>query len=144
VTHNGRRRFDDLLGNGFAFLGFTATLREFLDALEVVDFTNLAARRIYVSTDNTAARGGPGICVILDKGGDVARGLDAARGRVFLVRPDRYVLGVFKPELASDFANRLQLLLCPHLDPVTMNRSEPTTTHADPASCTVQAGRRRQ
>jgi 3-(3-hydroxy-phenyl)propionate hydroxylase len=144
VTHDGRRRFDDLLGNGFAFLGFTATLREFLDALEVVDFTNLAARRIYVSTDSTAARGGPGICVILDKGGDVARGLDAARGRIFLVRPDRYVLGIFKPELASDFANRLQLLLSTHLEPVTVNRSGPTTTHADPASCTLQAGRRLQ
>jgi 3-(3-hydroxy-phenyl)propionate hydroxylase len=112
TTRNGQQLLDNLLGNGFAFIGFTATMREFLEATTYLEFNELAARRLYVTSESEYAAPLPDdVSTIIDKSGEFARGLDAAAGRVFLVRPDRYVMGAFTPALAARFASQVRSLM---------------------------------
>lgn len=127
ITQAGRQRFDDVLGNGFAFVGFTATLSEFLDALDRLDLRVLAARRIYVMRDDNAplASSTHDFSIIADSTGEIVRGLDEAPGRIFIIRPDRYVLGAFEPASLTEFAHRLRALLDANSNSIGDSRSGP-------------------
>ncbi|MDO9607846.1 MAG: bifunctional 3-(3-hydroxy-phenyl)propionate/3-hydroxycinnamic acid hydroxylase [Brevundimonas sp.] len=107
-TARGDRLLDDVLGDGFALIGFgeTAAVRK---ALTSSAFDRFAPRRILV-TQGAPAEADDGVVSVNDAVGGLWNGLDAPEGRLFLVRPDRYVLGAFTPAEAERFVVRLDRL----------------------------------
>ena len=105
-TTRGRERLDNRLGEGWALLGFCAPAA--LD--RAAETPALAALR----PAKVAVGDGPidgSTAVVVDVDGELRANLDAPDGRVFLVRPDRYVLGAFDSAEAAVFGQRLAELL---------------------------------
>lgn len=105
-TADGRARLDEVLGDGWALLGL-CDAAGFDRACAPPALAALAAVRVRVADAPTG--GDP--AVVADPDGALRAGLDAPDGRIFLVRPDRYVLGAFTPDEAPAFAERLAALL---------------------------------
>lgn len=108
ATDAGARLLDDVLGRGFALIGFAVDAAAVTAAAALPGIAELDPRCVLVG-DTAGAR--DGLTVIGDAAGAIAAGLDAADGRIFLVRPDRYVLGAFAPDDAARFAGGLAALL---------------------------------
>ena len=107
-TVSGERMLDDLLGDGFSVVGFTdlSTLKAIVDIRE---FAILQPRLVLIVA--APALADVGVTLVSDPSGAFARELDAPKGRIFLVRPDRYVMAAFRPEGAPDVARRLGAVL---------------------------------
>lgn len=111
----GRHLLDYSLGDGFALLGFVDDPDELEKIAESSVFRLLKPRCVLVASGSgskppeTMERSK--LTTIVDWDGDLRRGLDDPDGRIFLIRPDRYVLGAFRPETATDFALKLQSIL---------------------------------
>jgi 3-(3-hydroxy-phenyl)propionate hydroxylase len=109
-TVHGQALLDDVIGDGFALVGFTHDIETLVRCANEPAFAALRPRCILVASAPASPRNG--VTIISDPAGDLRRGLDRAAGRVFLIRPDRYVLGAFEPASAERFARRLDALLC--------------------------------
>jgi 3-(3-hydroxy-phenyl)propionate hydroxylase len=109
TTLEGEMPLDDVVGDGFAVIGFTDP-DTFAAATQDDVFALLRARRILISAEPmTPLHNDP--AVVADHTGELLRSLDAAAERIFLVRPDRYVMGAFSSATASRFVRRLRMLL---------------------------------
>jgi 3-(3-hydroxy-phenyl)propionate hydroxylase len=110
-TRTGERCLDDVLGDDFALLGFLDDISVFERSTSHPVFSSIAARRILVSEDLFEARYAGDVDIITDRTSSLVHGLDCAKGRIFAIRPDRYVLGAFTPTTADKFAERLATLI---------------------------------
>lgn len=107
----GERLLDDVLGDGFALLGFLDDINEFKDATSHPIFGRISPRRLLVSDALFPAQNAGAVEIITDHTSALMRGLDRAKGRIFVIRPDRYVLGAFEPATAEKFAEKLETLI---------------------------------
>jgi 3-(3-hydroxy-phenyl)propionate hydroxylase len=94
-----RARLDDVLGSGFALLAVsppsTGPCRPTGPVWEA-----LAPRRVALTLDDRAPRDRwAGVVSIADIDGGLGQRLDAYRGRVLLIRPDRFVAAVLSADL---------------------------------------------
>jgi 3-(3-hydroxy-phenyl)propionate hydroxylase len=99
---------DDVLGPWFALLA----VEPIEGALRSPAWASIGARRVRLRLDDrfpptTAAHEAP---VVADADGLLRDALADCRGKVVVVRPDRFVLGAFAPQLEQDFLDRWQRL----------------------------------
>lgn len=121
-------KLDYVLGEGFGLLGFTDTRETFMRATSNPLFGLIEARRVHVTRE--AGREGRGDCVqVVDHTGALHAGLDRPDGRIFVIRPDRYVLGSFHPEEADAFAATLCALLGDPVHSPDPAATKPATAH---------------
>jgi 3-(3-hydroxy-phenyl)propionate hydroxylase len=100
-------RLDAVTGTGFALLGIEVDAAA-LGALSAGLWTRLEAPRIHVTLDDRLPRATAGAVAVADADGLLAEQLDALRGKVVLVRPDRYIAGAFGPADERTFAAALE------------------------------------
>jgi 3-(3-hydroxy-phenyl)propionate hydroxylase len=105
---------DEVLGTGFAMLRLSDDPEEAFAPIKAEIWQRLGVKFVSVEPDGYKPIGSDK-CVVV---GDVQRvNADFLRNRqdIFvLVRPDRYVLGVFREEDAEEFALAFQRCLAPH------------------------------
>jgi 3-(3-hydroxy-phenyl)propionate hydroxylase len=122
-SDHGIAYLDDLLGRGFGLLGVdipapvVARLRSPL-------WAHLDAARVAVTLGDHLPLGSEGCEAVADLDGLLRTQLDTQRGRVLLVRPDRFVAGSFAPSGEEEFARRLGRLLGASRDSGTIAASE--------------------
>jgi 3-(3-hydroxy-phenyl)propionate hydroxylase len=92
---------DDLLGRGFALLGVELEGEGF-DRLRSPVWDRLAARRLGVVLGERFPRG----TICTDADGFLSAMLDSHRDHVVVVRPDRFILGAFRPAEEESFVRR--------------------------------------
>jgi 3-(3-hydroxy-phenyl)propionate hydroxylase len=107
IDRDGRvRALDELLGRDFALLGIEVEPGR-LAQLEDPLWQRLDAARVQVVLDDRLPRlDGDCVCCA-DLDGLLASQLRGVRGRVVLVRPDRFIAGVFAPDDERTFAAAL-------------------------------------
>ena len=128
-TRAGERRLDDVLGDGFALLGFLDDISLFERSIPHASFRAISARRVLVSETLFQSQYAGSVEVITDPTLSLIRGLDCAKGRIFVVRPDRYVLGAFAPAGADKFAERLTALIRAIAAAESSGRKPDTASH---------------
>jgi 3-(3-hydroxy-phenyl)propionate hydroxylase len=103
---------DDVLGDGFALLGIGVDAAQLLALKESV-WTRLNPTKVLVTLDDRLPCRDlvPSITAVADQDGLLAEQLRECRGRVVLVRPDRFIAGSFAPASEKEFATRLEELL---------------------------------
>jgi 3-(3-hydroxy-phenyl)propionate hydroxylase len=101
---------DDVLGSGFALLGVDVEAAQLLALCDPV-WDRLAATRVHVTFDDRLPLRNPLVRGVADMDGLLAEQLADLRGRVVLVRPDRFIAGSFAPAEEMDFATQLDQLL---------------------------------
>jgi 3-(3-hydroxy-phenyl)propionate hydroxylase len=129
-------RLDDVLGPGFALVAVSpGTPSPWPPAAEV--WPQLGARFVEVLLDDRSPRRHDGrVATVADADGTLTRVLDRVRGRVVLVRPDRFVAAVLPPdvdETAGDIAEMFAVRIAAAPAPDT----EPRRVAAAPASPVV-------
>jgi 3-(3-hydroxy-phenyl)propionate hydroxylase len=100
---------DDVLGTGFALLGLDVA-PGVLDGLKDPVWSRLCPARVQVTLDDRlpARRPGPSVA---DADGVLAQQLASLRGKVVLLRPDRFVAGAFAPGDERRFCDQLRAVL---------------------------------
>jgi 3-(3-hydroxy-phenyl)propionate hydroxylase len=129
ATSSGDRLLDEVLGDGFTLLGFTSSIETFVQATADPIFARLGAKRVLVGGLGETFWAGGEIVRIGDPQGALLKSIDAASERIFLVRPDRYVLGAFAAEEAAHFVRRLDALIAPR-EPAKTPALAPSLTAA--------------
>jgi 3-(3-hydroxy-phenyl)propionate hydroxylase len=107
---------DDLVGPGFALIALGGDAEQGLAALADPLWQRLGAQRILVVApeDNTGgAHEGANYQCVVDTAGALLALRDVVQGRFILVRPDRYVAGVFGAAGEAAFAGQFHCLLDP-------------------------------
>jgi 3-(3-hydroxy-phenyl)propionate hydroxylase len=100
--------FDDALGAGFALIA-VGDSPDVLDELSAPLWDRLGVRRVHVALDDRlAARAGARYVGVADADGLLAEQLADARGRIVVVRPDRFVAGTFVPSEEQAFTTALE------------------------------------
>jgi 3-(3-hydroxy-phenyl)propionate hydroxylase len=100
-------RLDEVTGPGFALLGIDLAPGA-LGALSAPLWSRLEAARVEVVFDDRLPRPGIGAISVADADGLLAEQLGPLRGKVVLVRPDRFIAGAFDPAGEQAFAAALQ------------------------------------
>jgi 3-(3-hydroxy-phenyl)propionate hydroxylase len=99
---------DDVLGTDFALITIGGSPAA-LEALDAPLWQRLGARRIHVAVDDRLAARDTHRCVaVADADGLLAEQLADTRGRVVVVRPDRFIAGSFTPSDEAIFAETLE------------------------------------
>lgn len=106
-------RLDDAIGPGFVLLGIDVRSR-LLDGLSDRVWDRLGATRVHVSLDDRFAGRTANAVTVADADGLLAEQLDDLRGRIVLVRPDRFIAGSFAGSEERAFAAQLDRLLGAH------------------------------
>ncbi len=103
---------DDLLGDGFSLIGFgmTAEVVQWISRLPSLAGLNPACFLV-PAADHRDIKAVQEVKALNDATGVLAAGLDRPIGRIFLVRPDRYVFGAFEVNEAPEFDRRLGAIL---------------------------------
>lgn len=110
-TENGPVLLDEELGEGFALIGFDVSAGDLDQARRLPAIAGLDPRCLAIFSARAQPSSLAGIRKYRDSDGRIARGFDAPAGRIFLVRPDRYLLGAFVPEYMEAFDADLRQLL---------------------------------
>jgi 3-(3-hydroxy-phenyl)propionate hydroxylase len=98
-SDGSRPPLDDVLGQGYALLAVAPARQAFRPPTHQI-WTALGARLVELILDDRAPRaGGDEVEVVADIDGGLTRLLDAYRGQVLLIRPDRFVAGVLSLDL---------------------------------------------
>lgn len=100
-------RLDDVIGPGFALLGVDVD-PEALTGLSAPLWERLGAVRVHVTLGDRLPRAVDGAVAVADADGLLGEQLAPARGRIVLVRPDRFVAGTFSPAGERAFAQALE------------------------------------
>ncbi len=111
LDRNGAvRGLDELMGRGFALLGVelaSGAMAALADPL----WNRLDATRVHVALDDRLPQADPGCVCCADADGLLAAQLGGLRGKVVLVRPDRFIAGSFTPAgehaLAAELSHKL-------------------------------------
>ena len=107
-------KLDDLLGPGFALLAIGADAAAALADIDQPVWTHLEARRVaLLPTDGEPGDGLPGdrLRIARIAAEDISRKLEPYRGRILLIRPDRYVAAACLPAGAAAIAEALSGLV---------------------------------
>ena len=102
TEHGESMRLDDVLGPGFAVLAVDVGAAG-LAALADPVWDLLAVRRVELALDDRQARPSGPWRAAADEHGLLATELAPARGRLVLVRPDKYIAAVVEPSALADF-----------------------------------------
>ncbi|HLH22649.1 MAG TPA: bifunctional 3-(3-hydroxy-phenyl)propionate/3-hydroxycinnamic acid hydroxylase [Chloroflexota bacterium] len=97
---------DEVLGPGFALVGVDTDAAT-LDRLTDPFWEQVGARRLAIALDDRAPHPAR-YPIVTDVGGPLPQELGAYAGQVLLVRPDRYVAAVFRPEQERQVAAALR------------------------------------
>jgi 3-(3-hydroxy-phenyl)propionate hydroxylase len=110
MSGDGReRRFDELTGTGFALVAFDRDGSHRFPLRRSAAWERLAVRRVLVLPgERIPSRRDEDVTVAADLRGELARELGRASERVVLIRPDRIVAAVFRPE--DDLAVQARVL----------------------------------
>jgi len=122
ITRQGQRvLLDEVLGTGFALLRRHANPEEAFAKVQSDFWQQLGARLVCIQTEDPPKKSGVGARFIAPTGSQalpivVVRSMDKdflskSRDCFVVVRPDRFILGVFKEEKANAFESALQRLL---------------------------------
>ena len=107
-------KLDDLLGPGFALLAIGADAAAALADIDQPVWTHLEARRVaLLPTDGEPGDGLPGdrLRIARIAAEDISRKLEPYRGKILLIRPDRYVAAACLPAGAAAIAEALSGLV---------------------------------
>ncbi len=103
--------FDDIMGTGFAVLRLSDNPEEAFEPIKAEIWQRLGVRFICVQLKGFKAVESNKCTVVEDIEGALANFMRNRRDIFVLVRPDRYILGVFKEGAAEEFALEVQMLL---------------------------------
>jgi 3-(3-hydroxy-phenyl)propionate hydroxylase len=103
-------RLDDLLGPGFALLGVDVATAVW-GTLDQPLWDRLVARRVAIAAAPPVAVPDDGTVAVGAEGGAMPERFAAYRGKILLVRPDRYVAAAFAPGEAGTVAAQLSELI---------------------------------
>lgn len=95
-----RRKLDDVLGTGFALLSLDAGPEAALVRLDQPIWHQLQATRTALVSDRVESAAN-GIACVAAPTGSIVRNFSDYRGKVLLVRPDRYVAAAIDPKAPS-------------------------------------------
>jgi 3-(3-hydroxy-phenyl)propionate hydroxylase len=127
-----RQPLDNMIGPGFALISYGTRDGGILDRLCHPLWDHLAAARVFIASPDSppseSVRPG-GYRSVVDHHNALALLLDDYRGKIILLRPDRYVAGVFSGKEEAGFAERYARLLRAHI-PSQADRSD-TPAHAE-------------
>jgi 3-(3-hydroxy-phenyl)propionate hydroxylase len=118
AASGARVPLDEILGQGFAIIGLNVNPYACLDASAIAVWERLSTRFVQVNACNSSAKqtpevkAQPVICV-KDSEDILTRWFAHRPGTVAVVRPDRYVFGMFTPSTLHIATERLNLLLQP-------------------------------
>jgi 3-(3-hydroxy-phenyl)propionate hydroxylase len=101
---------DDVLGKGFSLLGIGIDEAQLL-ALDDPVWNRLHPTRVLVTFEDRLPGRDALVTSVADLDGLLAEQLHGCRGRVVLVRPDRFIAGSFVPAEEKIFAIRIEELL---------------------------------
>jgi 3-(3-hydroxy-phenyl)propionate hydroxylase len=101
---------DDVMGAGFALLGIGVPPHT-LDELASEVWARIGAERVHIALDDHLPARSARCAAVADADGLLAEQLARLRGRIVLVRPDRFVVGAFAPNEEVAFAGELERLL---------------------------------
>ena len=101
---------DDVLGKGFSLLGIGIDEAQLL-ALDDPVWNRLHPTRVLVTFEDRLPGCDALVTSVADLDGLLAEQLHGCRGRVVLVRPDRFIAGSFVPAEEKIFAIRIEELL---------------------------------
>jgi 3-(3-hydroxy-phenyl)propionate hydroxylase len=104
---------DEVTGNGFAALAYGAEPGAALKALTQPVWQRLGVRRVGILPPEAkdAPAPGDGIELLRDAQGALAPVFKGRKGRIVLLRPDRYAAGAFAADDAAAFAASLENLI---------------------------------
>ena len=121
---------DSVLGPGYALVGLD-TGSWVLERLRDPFWDQLQARRLVLALDDRAPRGDAPYPVVADVGGTIRHDFAACRGRILLVRPDRYVAAIFSLGQQEAVARDLRRLVGePHQTVPDASRSSSTARNS--------------
>jgi 3-(3-hydroxy-phenyl)propionate hydroxylase len=102
---------DEALGEGFALMTRTARPQALFAHADQAIWSRLGARRVAIVGPRDAMPTMPGVTVVRDRGGQLGPALKGCEDCLILLRPDRYVAGVFAaPDIAPGAAAIERLL----------------------------------
>jgi 3-(3-hydroxy-phenyl)propionate hydroxylase len=104
------REFDDLIGPGFALIAIGGS-PEALNHLSDPIWERIGAARLHVALDDRLPNRDAGPRGVADADGQLADQLNELRGRLVLVRPDRFIAGAFDPADEREFVRRVEDVL---------------------------------
>ena len=107
---SGYGRLDEILGNGYALLAVGGAIQD-AEALKHPLWHRLGATRTHVAINDRLPVRSASWRAVCDLDGQLGEQLSNCEGRIVLVRPDRFIAGVFRPELESQFASRIEAAL---------------------------------
>lgn len=111
INADGQSVFlDDVIGTGFALLGIGVPPQT-LDGLTSEVWTRIGAARVHIALDDHLPARAALCTAVADADGLLAEQLAQMRGRIVLVRPDRFVVGAFAPDEEFNFAGEFERLL---------------------------------
>ena len=111
LTGDGRiLALDEVLGTGFALLGIDVAPAVLAEIGEPV-WKRLGVRRVHVVLGDRLPASAPSAAAVAELDGMLGEQLSAARGRLVLVRPDRFIVGSFAPAQEREFAAELESML---------------------------------
>ena len=103
---------DELLGDGFSLIAVTSDAAGFVQATSAPVFAKLGAVRLAISEIHPPdVEASDAVRTACDPAGTLNRLADQRSDFVFMVRPDRYVIGVFEFRHADVFARALERLI---------------------------------
>ena len=116
TTADGDRQpLDNIIGPGFALISYGTQDNGILDHLPHPLWDHLEAVRVFIASPglpvSESVQPASGYRSVVDHDNALASLLDDYRGKIILLRPDRYVAGVFSGEEEGGFADRYARLL---------------------------------
>jgi 3-(3-hydroxy-phenyl)propionate hydroxylase len=112
IGAGGKAPLDALMGDGFSLVGYGSAAAAALAGLTHPFWTRLNASRVLVLEADSAMLHIDGVATGIDSKAVLAPTLAPHKGKIVLVRPDRYIAGIFaagdERAFAEDYALRLQ------------------------------------
>jgi len=114
ITGRESALFDEVLGSGFAVLGFGVDPRCVRTAESQSLWESLSTRFVQIVGANEDPGSDDGLAVVADLEGKLTRWFGRSRCNLVVLRPDRYVFGTFNARVADDAARELRRALFPN------------------------------
>lgn len=105
------RKLDDVLGTGFSLLAIDVDPEVAFGTLDHPVWSRLGATRVSFKSVRPTGTPKDPVTVVASNTGGLPAAFDPYKGKILLVRPDRYVAAAFAPDRAQETADRLSDLL---------------------------------
>ena len=114
TNHKESILFDEVLGHGFAVLGLGVDPRCVINSDSQTFWENISTKFVQIVGSTEKTKTEDGLEVVADLEGKLADWFNRFGVNLIVLRPDRYVFGIFKDNTPGDAARELQQALFPN------------------------------